>query len=323
MHARLTSEAERCVACGGAPLVVCERIARSEVAAAWRREDEAVGAGQVAQQRYERLLAILPPEIQFDGCPTCGLQMAAPRVVWSSSTYPSDQSYPVRWEFERAGDDLGSAPLDVLELGCGSGHFLTVAAARGHRAVGLDFSPSAVAQAKARGLTAFCGGIEDLGRHVGPHARFDGVVLFHLIEHLADPGGLLGALAPWLRPNARIFVSCPGPRRFTKLIREQQAGASDFWDYPPQHVARWTLPALRALLERSGWRVTVATEEPFSWTAAASHIGVARAIHRRRLNQPLTRRAYIAAAWLDLALEPQRRCGASLYASAVRETTVA
>jgi hypothetical protein len=148
-------------------------------------------------------------------------------------------------------------------------------------------------------------------------------VLFHLIEHLADPGALLGALAPWLRSDARIFLSCPGPRRFTRLIREQQAGASDFWDYPPQHVARWTLPALRALLEGSGWRVIVATEEPFSWTAAASQIGVARAIYRRRLNHPLTRRAYIAAAWLRLALEPRRRCGVSLYASAMRKASPA
>jgi SAM-dependent methyltransferase len=323
MYASLTPDSARCAACGGGPLVVCERIARLDVAAAWRREDEAVGAERIAQQRYETLLATLPPEIQFDGCPACGLQMAAPRVVWSSSTYPSDQSYPVRWEFERAAGDLGGVPLDVLELGCGTGHFLALAASRGHRAVGFDFSASAVATARARGLTAFCGGVEDLERHVGRHATFDAIVLFHLIEHLADPGALLGALAPWLRSTARIFVSCPGPRRFTKLIREQQAGASDFWDYPPQHVARWTLPALRALLARSGWRVTVATEEPFSWTAAASQIGVARAIYRGRLNHPLMRRAYIAAAWLGLALEPRRRCGVSLYASAVREAAAA
>ena len=312
-----------CAACGSSELVVCERITRSEVAAAWRREDEAVGAGPIAQQRYETLLATLPPEVQFDGCPACGLQMAAPRVVWSSSTYPSDQSYPVRWEFERAAADLGPAPVDVLELGCGTGHFLALAAGRGHRAVGLDFSASAVAQAQERGLNAFCGGVEDLERHLGCHARFDAVVLFHLLEHLADPSALLGALAPWLRSDARIFLSCPGPRRFTKLIREQQAGASDFWDYPPQHVARWTLPALRAWLERSGWRVTVAIEEPFSWTAAASQIGVARATYHGRLHHPVARRAYIAAAWMDLALEPRRRRGVSLYVAAVRETTVA
>jgi SAM-dependent methyltransferase len=310
---------DRCVACGGGPLVIRERITRSELAAAWRREDDAVSDVESARQRYQALLATLPPELQFDACPACGLQMASPQVVWSASMYPRDQSYPVRWEFQRAVDDLGPTPVDVLELGCGTGHFLALAAECGHRAVGLDFSEPAVAQARARGLAAFCGGLEDLEQHLGRDAKFDAVALFHLIEHVADPAALLRAVAPWLRPRARIFVSCPGPRRFTRLIRDQQAGASDFWDYPPQHVARWTLAALRAVLAGSGWRVTSAIEEPFSWVAAASQIGVARAIHKRQLDRPLVRRACIAAAWVRLALEPRRRYGVSLYATAVRE----
>ena len=319
----MTPDQGRCAACGGGRLEFRERISRADLAAAWRREDDAVGAGETGRQRFETLLDTLPAEIRFDSCALCGLQMASPPIVWSAVTYPRDQSYPIRWEFGRAAEDLGETPVDVLELGCGTGHFLERAGARGHRAVGLDFSAPAVAQARVRGLTAFCGGVEDLQQHVGASRQFDAVALFHLIEHLTEPESLLQALTPWLRPAARIFVSCPGPRRFTRLIPEQQAGASDFWDYPPQHVARWTLPALRALLERSGWRVTTAVEEPFSWTAAASQIGVARAIHRGRLNHPLARRASIAAAWLRLVLEPQRRAGVSLYTTAVREASAA
>ena len=308
-----------CAACGAGPLLPGDAIARRDLADAWRREDEAVGADNIARQRFETLLATLPEEVRFDRCANCGLQIASPALVWSASTYPRDQSYPVRWEFGQAADDLGPGRLNVLEFGCGTGHFLALAAARGHRAVGLDFSEPAVARAQARGLNAFCGGIEDLSRIVGPGERFDAVAMFHLIEHLADPAAFLRAIGPWLRPQARILVSGPGPRRFTRLISEQQVGVSDFWDYPPQHVARWTLPALRALLERAGWRVTAAVEEPFSWTAAASQIGVARAIYRRRLHRPLARRALIAGAWLRLALAPRLRFGVSLYATAIRE----
>jgi SAM-dependent methyltransferase len=311
----------RCTACGSGPLVPGDPIARTALADAWRREDEAVGADDTARERFETLLVTLPAEVRFDRCPNCGLQVASPPIVWSSSTYPRDQSYPVRWEFGRAADDLGAGPLNVLELGCGTGHFLSMAAARGHRAVGLDFSEPAVLRAQARGLNAFCGGVDDLPRIVGAGERFDAVAMFHLIEHLADPTAFLHAIGMWLRPQARIFVSCPGPRRFTRLISEQQVGGSDFWDYPPQHVARWTLPALRVLLARAGWRVTAAVEEPFSWTAAASQIGVARAIYRRRLHRPLARRALIAGAWLRLALEPRLRFGVSLYASAMREAS--
>ena len=317
------SDVQSCAACGGGAIVLREQITRAAIAAAWRREDEAVGAADIAPERQRMLLEALPPEVRFYGCQECGLQMASPRVPWSSATYPRDQSYPVRWEFLKAVDDLGSRPLDVLELGCGTGEFIALAAERGHRVVGLDFSSAAVAVAQSRGLPAFCGGIDDLARLIGDDARFDAVALFHVIEHLENPGELLTALTRWLRSDARIFISCPGPRRFTRLIDEQQAGSSDFWDYPPQHVARWTLPALQALLERAGWRVITTVEEPFSWTAAASQIGIARAIYRKRLAHPVARRALIAAAYLRLALKPQRRAGVSLYATAQRAGTVA
>lgn len=311
-------ETRSCAACGSGAIVLRERITREAIVDAWRREDAAVGATDFAPKRQALLLEALPPEVLFYGCAECGLQMAFPRVRWSSATYPSDQSYPVRWEFLKALDDLGPQPLNVLELGCGTGQFLALATARGHRAVGLDFSADAVGSARSRGVSAFCGGLDDLPRLVGADSQFDAVALFHLIEHVENPSEVLAGLARWLRPDARIFISCPGPRRFTRLIDDQQAGASDFWDYPPQHVARWTLPALRALLERAGWRVMTAVEEPFSWIAAASQIGIARAIYRKRLADPVVRRAYIAAAFLRLALQPRRRAGVSLYTTAQR-----
>ena len=310
-----------CQACGSRRLDTSETIAAATLAEAWRREDQ-VGAADAMNRRTDELLAALPDRVRFLRCDDCGLQVAEPAVVWSASAYPRDQSYPIRWEFHRCLDDLGTPPIDLLELGCGTGHFLAAAAERGHRAVGIDFSDTAVAQARARGLRAFCGGIDELARHVWS-ARFDAVVFFHVIEHLADPGALLRQLSEWTRPGTRLFLSCPNPRRFTRLIREQQAGLSDFWDYPPQHVARWTLPALTALLPRHGWRIDTAIEEPFSWTAAASQIGIARATYRGELARPLGRRVSIALGWLRLLREPARRAGVSLYVAAVKDREVA
>ena len=305
-----------CVACEGRDLAPSERISARALVAAYRREDEATGAAAIMDRRSREMLALLPDVIQFDRCRACGLEMASPAVLWSASDYPRDQSYPLRWEFERCVEDLGPDPLDILELGCGTGHFLAAAAARGHRAVGIDFTDTAAAAAQSRGLRAICGGFDALADHVGRDVRFDAVAFFHVIEHLADPAAFLIALDPWLQPGARLFLSCPGPRRFTRLIREQQAGASDFWDYPPQHVLRWTLPALRAVLTHCGWDVQMAIEEPFSWVAAGSHVGMARATYRGEFERPLARRASIALAWMRLLASPSRRHGTSIYVSA-------
>jgi SAM-dependent methyltransferase len=310
-----------CLACGAREWELVEELTAAQIVDGWRREDIAVGAGEVTGRRARDLAEALPPRICWNRCTHCGLEMASPAVLWSAGTYPSDQSYPVRWEFLRCLDELGPAPLDVLELGCGTGEFLALAAARGHRAVGIDFSETAVAAAHAKSLSAFEGGLADLPRFLGDDARFDAVVMFQVIEHVADPDALLAAVARWLRPGGRLFLSCPGPRRFTRLIREQQTGGSDFWDHPPHHVLRWTLPALRAFFLRRGWRVLSTEEEPLSLVAAGSHVGIARAIHHQTLQHPLLRRLAIVRAWLDLVRAPAtRRAGMSLYLSAMSQS---
>jgi SAM-dependent methyltransferase len=311
---------QACVACGSRELSLVETIAATDLVEAWRREDRAVGADDLTETRANEMLGLLPREIQFVQCAGCGLEMAAPALVWSAAAYPRDQSYPIRWEFLRTVALLGSQPMDVLELGCGTGEFLALAMAAGHHAVGVDFSDKAVEKARKRGLLAICGGLNALQQHVRADARFDAVVLFQLIEHIADPDALFAAIAPWMRETSRLFLSSPGPRRFTRLIAEQQVGRSDFWDYPPHHVLRWTLPALRACVERHGWRVDTAIEEPLSWVAASSQIGMVRAMYRRHADRGLRRRISIGIGWLRLlAASSTRRAGVSLYLSGSRD----
>jgi 2-polyprenyl-3-methyl-5-hydroxy-6-metoxy-1,4-benzoquinol methylase len=321
MRAEPTVQPGVCVACGDTALELAERIPTTDLASAWRREDEATGALHAVEARTAAIIASCPAEIRFDRCRSCGLEMAVPPTLWSADDYPRDQSYPRRWEFLRGVDDLGTGTLDVLDIGCGEGHFLEQLRARGHRGVGIDFSDTAIAVARARGLRAFCGGFDELARHVGRDARFDAIALFQVIEHFASPDDLLATIAALSRPGAHLLISCPGPRRFTRLIHEQQAGTRDFWDYPPHHVLRWTLPALRAAVTRHGWDVIEAVEEPFSWVAAGSHVGIARAIYRGQLDSPVARRISIAIGWLRLLRAAQQLAGMSIYLNAVRRPT--
>jgi SAM-dependent methyltransferase len=308
----------RCPACGGVDVLAAETVMAAALAEAWQAEDRATGAAG-AEDRARALVATLPETIRFDRCTACGLEVASPSIVWSSDAYPRDQSYPTRWEFFQCLEELGSDSLDILELGCGAGEFLQLAAARGHRVVGLDFSETAVEVARKKGLPVVCGEFDELRRHLGAEARFDAVVMFHLIEHLTDPGALLAEIARATRPRGRLVVSCPGPRRFTRLIREQQVGRSDFWDYPPLHVLRWTMPALRACVTQNGWEVLAEVEEPFSPVAAASQTGIVRAMYRGEFDKPIGRRLCLGIAWLRILTAPsEHRSGTSIYLSARR-----
>lgn len=74
----------------------------------------------------------------------------------------------------------------VADLGCGSGAFTNVLAARGYRADGVDLSPKliAIARAKFPTLSFHVGDVESLEF---PDASVDGVLLSGLVHHLPDP----------------------------------------------------------------------------------------------------------------------------------------
>lgn len=322
--------ADRCPACGGgrfAPVETVPVARLAEVFTTYRvnltaaPRDRAELAALVDANKGGTAEAITRAigcaHIRFDRCEGCGLEVSAPRRCWPEGSYPEEENYPLRWEFTRFLDDLGADPLDVLELGAGQGQFLALARDRGHRGVGLDFSPGAVAVARAKGLEVLCGGFDRLRERLAgrPPGAFGAVAIFHVIEHLPDPGAVFDGLAEFVRPGTRLAVSCPGPRRFTDLIRVQQVGARDFWDYPPHHVLRWTPAALTAFLTGRGWEVTAVVEEPLDRRGAAAQMGVTRAQWLGYRHRRWRTRLSIAAARARLAVS--RRRGLSLYALAV------
>ena len=93
----------------------------------------------------------------------------------------------------------------VLELGCGSGRVARVLGTAGHRVVGLDIWPEAIAAAVASGVDARIGDMSrfDLGE------RFDRVIVpFNTLLCLLEPAALVSCfecVAAHLRPDG-VFI---------------------------------------------------------------------------------------------------------------------
>ena len=96
----------------------------------------------------------------------------------------------------------------VLDIGGGDGRELAVlreADTRvGYTAV-VDLDEASASAAQARGHEYFCTRVEDFRTE----RRFDLVMLQNLIEHVADPVGVLSNLAELLSPTGVIFVRTP------------------------------------------------------------------------------------------------------------------
>jgi SAM-dependent methyltransferase len=292
----------------------------ARIAAAWARQDAWAGhdpADVLARVRAD----VGADSVAFVGCARCGLEFAEPPRAWSAGNYPPE-SYGVAWDHLRALSLLRTEPpLRLLEIGCADGKFLERAAALGHRATGIDFSRAAVDAARARGLDAHVSDVRQVGAFAGPEP-FGCIALFQVIEHLEAPDVVFDAIGDVAAPDARLLIGCPADRRYTRRVgHAERIGRSDFWDYPPQHLLRWTPDALRVFLGRHGWRLEFAEYEPFHLVGAAAHLTALAGKAAGWIDHPLRRRAATAAYLARLSAARLRgpMSGIRLFAAARRE----
>ena len=137
-----------------------------------------------------------------------------------------------RWIADRV------AGMRVADLACGEGYGSDALAERAADVVGVDANPEAHEHARLRYRRRNLHFERDLVENVkGP---FDAVVFLQTIEHIEDPGRLLGAIAA-AAPLAYIST----PNRLT--LAPEGAEKSD----NPWHLREYTLAEYRELLAPS------------------------------------------------------------------------
>ncbi len=102
-----------------------------------------------------------------------------------------------------------AGPAVILDLGCGDGSALAVAATHNprHRFAGIDWSGDALRRAHALGLIVLRGSVTP--RLPVADGAADVVIMSELIEHLVDPDGAVAEARRVLRPGGSLLLSTP------------------------------------------------------------------------------------------------------------------
>lgn len=203
-----------------------------------------------------------PPESHVVLCPGCGLGITWPPPttdvesdhLWVSmyggarlkarDTWRREAQLRVDWLKLFVPEGL------LLEIGGGTGEFVATARDNGFDARGVEPSVWAAERAREIGADVMAGFLSDWSDE-NPGVRPDAVAMWHVLEHVHDPGALLAEIRTVLRPGGRLVIEVPNYESTDAQLRGSEwAGLQ-----PTEHVHQFSEGNLRLLVERVGFTV--------------------------------------------------------------------
>ncbi len=277
----------------GSPQIDVETVPRCPVCKGDKSEEHAVGFD------YEYRTCRNP--WRFVRCIDCGHVWLNPRPATSTLgiIYPSEY-YAYHYESRinsiavKAKEWLDRGKLRTiveattgpigryLDIGCGTGRFLRLMHQQGlsrENIWGIELDDQVVSELTDQGYHALNCRVEDC--HEIELASLDLVTMFHVIEHVDDPGQVIERIASWLAPGGLLALETPN-------IDSQDARkyGSSFWGgyHIPRHWNLFTPETLTRLCSDRGL-------EPIAIRYQTGHSFWMYSIHHRlRYGQPPRRR---------------------------------
>jgi SAM-dependent methyltransferase len=198
----------------------------------------------------------------LERCPGCG---TARTILSGSEPQPEELYRAGAYSPARRAADLVIEPLRalaerdklrfladaaegdrVLEVGAGDGRFVAAMRARGLDAWGIEPVSDGIGDGGDGAVKRVR--VEDA--ELAP-ASLDGVVAWHVLEHLDEPGAVLAKLAGALRDGGWMVIACPN----LGSVQAKVGGDRWFHQDVPRHRTHFTARGLARLCERQGLHV--------------------------------------------------------------------
>ena len=150
-----------------------------------------------------------------------------------------------------------SAKGNVLDVGCGTGHFLQACRKNGWQVFGVEPIAHARQQAQTRTGSRVAKNIFK----INDAAPFHVITLFHVLEHMHDLQGSLKKLTGLLEHHGKLVVALPNHNAYEAHVYQAQWAAYDV----PRHLYHFTKATFAYLAQQCALKIIKII--PLKWDA--------------------------------------------------------
>ena len=136
---------------------------------------------------------------------------------------------------------------ELLDVGCGNGHFLAAAKDKGWNITGLELDPeTANRAAKLTGIT-----IAPSLKEIAPEKQFQVVTLWHVLEHVYELDEYFHFFKNRIASDGKLLLALPNPASFDANYFKEYWAAYDV----PRHIYHFTPATISALAAKYGFKL--------------------------------------------------------------------
>ncbi len=188
-------------------------------------------------------------------CSSCGFVFcskipAEQELLAHYNTYPRNEKisaitlkrYSELLEFFETYRENGN----ILDVGCGNGHFLTEAKNKGWNVYGTEYTDTAIDICKKKAINMFQGKLNpaDFGG-----IKFDVICSIEVLEHINNPIEEISNFNYLLRKGGLVYLTTPNFNSLSRLILKEKWSIIEY----PEHLCYYTSSTLARLFRQTGF----------------------------------------------------------------------
>ncbi len=136
---------------------------------------------------------------------------------------------------------------NILDVGCGNGHFLSEAKKRGWKVFGTEYTDTAMEICRKKDITMFQGKLnpKDFG-----DLHFDVITSFEVLEHINNPQEEIKNFNQLLREGGVVYLTTPNFDSLSRYLLKDKWSIIEY----PEHLCYYTSSTLNYLFKNSGFK---------------------------------------------------------------------